>query len=204
MTVNIHGKEYKTVAERVNDAHDKAKGKLSISTDLVSWEDGVVIVKATIDMDGNIFTGHAYEREDSTQINRTSALENCETSAIGRALAAAGFGGTEYASANEVENAVHQQSKPKTLVDEARARKSPAPEKEAKIAANHTPASDKQKGMIWHLAKEKLPKGDDDGRKAYLEGLLKEDSPCPVVADSLSALTVKQASALIDYLGTVV
>jgi hypothetical protein len=39
-------------------------------------------------------------------------LENCETSAIGRALALAGFGGTEFASANEVQNAIHQQDKP--------------------------------------------------------------------------------------------
>jgi len=37
-------------------------------------------------------------------------LENCETSAIGRALAAAGYGGEEYASANEVQNAIQQQN----------------------------------------------------------------------------------------------
>ena len=204
MTVNIHGKEYKTVAERVNDAHDKTKGKLSISTDLVSWEDGVVIVKATIDIDGNIFTGHAYEREDSTQINRTSALENCETSAIGRALAAAGFGGTEYASANEVENAIHQQDKPRNLVDEARAAGSQTPERVARVKRQHSPATEKQKGLIWHLSAEKLPDGDDEGRKAYLNGLLKEDSPCPVVAESLSKLTMDQASAMIEYLQSVV
>ena len=42
---------------------------------------------------------------------RSSALENAETSAIGRALAAAGWGGTEFASANEVQNAIHQQNK---------------------------------------------------------------------------------------------
>lgn len=112
MPVNIHGKEYKTVAERIGELNDL---NYSLNTELVSWEKNVVIMKATLtitgdDGDVNTYTGHAYEHEGSSQINKTSALENCETSAIGRALAAAGFGGTEYASANEVENAIHQQT----------------------------------------------------------------------------------------------
>ena len=111
MPVLIHGKEYRTVAERVADIHNVNKNKgLSIETDLVSLNDGVVIFKATITTPSGIFNGYAYEREGSSQINKTSALENCETSSIGRALAAAGFGGTEYASANEVQNAINQQS----------------------------------------------------------------------------------------------
>jgi hypothetical protein len=110
MPVKIHGKEYKTVAERVADIHTIHKDKpLSIETDLVSWNDGVVIFKATVTTGAGIFTGYAYEREGASQINKTSALENCETSSIGRALAAAGYGGTEYASANEVQNAIKQQ-----------------------------------------------------------------------------------------------
>jgi hypothetical protein len=69
------------------------------------------VMKAAVSFEGEITagTGYAEEKRGSTQINKTSALENCETSAIGRALAAAGFGGTEYASANEVQNAIHQQ-----------------------------------------------------------------------------------------------
>ena len=110
MPINIHGKSYKTVAERVNEIHETEKG-FSIETELISWVDGVVIMKATITKEnGTRFTGFAYENEKSGQINRTSALENCETSAIGRALAAAGYGGSEYASANEVQNAIHQQN----------------------------------------------------------------------------------------------
>ncbi len=47
-------------------------------------------------------------------------MENCETSAIGRALACLGIGGTEFASANEVVNAIYQQSNPvKEMVTEA-------------------------------------------------------------------------------------
>ena len=125
MSVKIHRKEYKTVAERVNDIHANQEN-LSITTELVSWEGGIVIMKATVTIlkadnpdSPNVFTGHAYEKEGSTQINKTSALENCETSAIGRALAAAGYGGTEYASANEVENAIHQQkAKPEKSLQE--------------------------------------------------------------------------------------
>ena len=57
------------------------------------------------------FTGHAYEVQGAGFINKTSHVENAETSAIGRALASAGYiGGTEFASAEEVANAVKQQA----------------------------------------------------------------------------------------------
>ena len=50
-------------------------------------------------------------------INKTSALENAETSAVGRALAFLGFAGTEIASADEVANAIKQQNfKPDNVV----------------------------------------------------------------------------------------
>ncbi|QDP52017.1 MAG: hypothetical protein Unbinned2514contig1001_7 [Prokaryotic dsDNA virus sp.] len=124
MPVKIHGKEYMTVAERIALLHKNEKRPFSILTELVSWENGVVIMKATLiinvlnpegdDSDMRMrFNGYAYERESTSQINKTSALENCETSAIGRCLAAAGYGGSEYASANEVENAIHHQKDPK-------------------------------------------------------------------------------------------
>ena len=115
MTIKIHGKEYKTVAERVNEIHAKDLEALSIMTELVSWDNSVVVFKATISTPQGIFTGHAYEHEGSSQINKTSALENCETSAIGRALASAGYAGSEFASANEVKNAIHQQSETQAM-----------------------------------------------------------------------------------------
>jgi len=109
--VTIHGKTYLTVAYRVNEFRQKHED-WGILTELVSADDSVVIMKASIcTPEGQIIgTGYAEENRASSQINRTSALENCETSAIGRALAACGYGGTEYASANEVENAIHQQT----------------------------------------------------------------------------------------------
>ena len=114
MTIKIHGKEYKTVAERVNEVHEAQTDKpLSIETEIVTYEGGLVVFKAIVTTDEGIFTGHAYEIETSRGINSTSALENCETSAVGRALAFAGYAGSEIASANEVQNAIQKQSAPK-------------------------------------------------------------------------------------------
>ena len=109
--VNIHGKEYKTVAKRVDEFRSAHKTDLAIITSLVDRDENTVVMKAEIiDKDGRtIATGYAEEHRTASQINRTSALENCETSAIGRALANFGLGGGEYASADEVANAINQQ-----------------------------------------------------------------------------------------------
>lgn len=56
------------------------------------------------------YIGHAAERDNTGFVNKTSALENCETSAVGRALAFAGFGGDfAIASKEEVDNAKAKQ-----------------------------------------------------------------------------------------------
>lgn len=112
--VNIHGKEYKTVAKRVDEFRKEYKTNYAIITELVSRDDDSVVMVARIigDDDKVIATGYAEEKRSASQINRTSALENCETSAIGRALANFGLGGGEYASADEVANAIAQQNDP--------------------------------------------------------------------------------------------
>ena len=114
--VNIHGKDYKTVAKRVDEFRSEHKTELSIITSLVDRDENTVVMKAEIiDKDGRtIATGYAEEHRTASQINRTSALENCETSAIGRALANFGLGGGEYASADEVANAISQQKEKAT------------------------------------------------------------------------------------------
>ena len=110
MPVNIHGKEYFTVAERVSAFRAKHPD-LSIETEIVRWEGDDVVVKASISDNGKLLaTGLAHEVRGSTNINKTSHVENCETSSLGRALAAFGLGGTEYASADEVANAISQQN----------------------------------------------------------------------------------------------
>lgn len=115
--VNIHGKEYKTVAKRVSEFREEHKQELGIVTSIIDANDKMVIVKAEIvNKDGFVIaTGFAEENRQASQINRTSALENCETSAIGRALANFGLGGSEYASADEVAQAIAQQeARPRT------------------------------------------------------------------------------------------
>lgn len=107
--IDIRGKQYQTVALRVQ-LFREAHPEKSLTTDMIVRDEECVVMRATIaDETGRVLaTGHSEEYRKSSQINRTSALENAETSAIGRALAAFGFGGTEFATANEVQNAIHQ------------------------------------------------------------------------------------------------
>lgn len=111
--VNIRGKEYQTVALRVQKFRE-AHPSWSLTSEVLFRDADCVVMKSIIaDETGRILaTGHAEEYRKSSQINGTSALENAETSAHGRSLAALGIGGTEFASANEVQNAIHQQEKP--------------------------------------------------------------------------------------------
>ena len=56
--------------------------------------------------DINIYSGHGFEVIGSTEINSTNALENAETSAVGRACGNAGIGLTDnFASADEMNGA---------------------------------------------------------------------------------------------------
>lgn len=115
--VNIHGKEYATVAFRLQQF--RAKYPLgSIITTLVSDGEGVIVMRTDVyinttpDTTLPIATGWAEEVRGSSNINKTSALENCETSAVGRALGFAGFGSAEQiASADEVTVAIARQKK---------------------------------------------------------------------------------------------
>jgi len=113
MPIKIHGKSYKTVAERVNEFRSlEDYVGWSISTKIVSWDRPDVVIKAIIKNAAEqvVATGLAHEVEGSTNINKTSFIENCETSAVGRALAALGLAGTEYASGDEVSTAVINQA----------------------------------------------------------------------------------------------
>ena len=111
MPVNIHGKQYKTVAERVSEFRSVYKLEYAIRTEVIDAGQNVQMKASIVDKEGfEVATGFAEEVRGSTNINKTSALENCETSAIGRALAAFGLGGTEYATANEVTDAIIQQN----------------------------------------------------------------------------------------------
>lgn len=117
-TKPIKGKDYAEVNERIT-AFRKLFPEGFITTNVISHENGLIVMGASCGFyteDGSMHilgTGTAYEKAGSSQINNTSYIENCETSAVGRALGMAGFGlVASIATAEEVANAIYQQNNP--------------------------------------------------------------------------------------------
>ena len=111
-TISIHGKEYATVALRIAVARRVLGTSLNITTEIISIDKDTVVVKATGTIDGKVVaTGHAEEKRTASRINQTSALENAETSAIGRMCSFLGLTNDTIASAEEVSAAIEQQDK---------------------------------------------------------------------------------------------
>ena len=111
-TISIHGKSYATVALRVAIARRVLGTALDVVTKIVSIDKETVVMQADIFIDGkHVSTGHAEENRKASRINTTSALENAETSAVGRALAFCAFISDGIASAEEVTAAIEQQDK---------------------------------------------------------------------------------------------
>ena len=149
--VNIRGKEYQTVALRVFNFRESYP-QYSLVTEVLHRDVDCVVMKATISNDAGrvVATGHAEEYRKSSEINKTSALENAETSAIGRALAALGIGGTEFASADEVARAISGE-------------KGEARETERDPFASFTPHAAKTIRAVAASAIEHFSQGDEIG-----------------------------------------
>ena len=116
-TTDIKGKEYAEVNQRVK-AFRFVYPKGKIETKIISLDGEIgnrtVLMRCEVydDLGNLLSTGYAEEKESSTFINKTSFIENCETSAIGRALGQSGFGiDVSIASYEEVENAIANQGK---------------------------------------------------------------------------------------------
>tara|TARA_X000001382_G_scaffold114983_1_gene93531 strand:- start:11 stop:610 length:600 start_codon:yes stop_codon:yes gene_type:complete len=110
--ISIHGKEYATVPHRVAVVRRNLGAKLQIHTEIISIDKDTVVMKASGVIGGNVIaTGHAEEKRSASRINQTSALENCETSAVGRMLAFVGITNDSIASAEEVSSAIEQSDK---------------------------------------------------------------------------------------------
>ena len=106
-TVNISGKQYVEVSERLKHFRSNYPG-YSLLSEVVDINDTTITIKATIldDKQNPMASGIAQEVKGSSFINKTSYVENCETSAWGRALANFGIGiDAAVASYNEVANA---------------------------------------------------------------------------------------------------
>lgn len=115
-TGKIEVKEYVEVNQRIK-AFRALYPQGFIETGILSNHEGVCVIRAVAGYYGDdgvkfvLGTGTAYEKENSTFINQSSYIENCETSAVGRALGMAGLGiDTSIASAEEVANAILNQS----------------------------------------------------------------------------------------------
>ena len=169
-TTDIKGKDYAEVNQRIK-AFRMVYPNGAIETEMLSNENGICIFKATIrNEDGDVIaTGTAYEKENSTFINKTSYIENCETSAVGRALGMCGFGiDTSVASAEEVLNAMQNQNTTNKQKDTTK----------------------KQEVMITEQQKEKI-------KELYTTEEIKEYLQDVVEKKKLSDLTLVEASDFI-------
>lgn len=119
MPVNIFGKSYKTVAERVLEAHSD-KSLEGVNTEVITHIP--VVIKATIIIKGKTYTGiSSVDLTTNKAIEKNNPYEVAETSAVGRALAFAGYGGVDtLASADEMikAGATQQESTPTPDADE--------------------------------------------------------------------------------------
>lgn len=122
-SIDLKGKAYVQVNERVKGFREICPNG-RIETEIVDLTDGVVTMKTYIyDEEGKLLsTGYAQEKEVSSFVNKTSYIENCETSAVGRALGWCGIGvDGSMASAEEVANAIINQNKSKDQKEVAKA-----------------------------------------------------------------------------------
>ena len=115
-TINIKGKEYSTVDSRVEFFREKYQG-WSIETEfpVLNLDKGVCVCKAVVkDENGKIIAdgyAHEWQSKPGSMVNKTSYIENAQTSAVGRALGFVGIGinGMGIATAEEVQIAIEHQ-----------------------------------------------------------------------------------------------
>lgn len=169
--IPVKGKNYAMVPARVQAFRMMCPDGY-IGTEIVDMHDGVVTMQATVkDENGKVLaTGFAQEKETSSYINKTSYIENCETSAVGRALGMLGLGSDEQmASAEELCNAITQQTeqKPKGQIDE-----------DAKFAAQAFAtinkvykSPEKLRSIAEHYGKEKVTDLSVDDLRDFMSSL---------------------------------
>ena len=175
-TTNIKGKQYVEVNERIKFFRQETQYKnWGIVTDFPVLDSEQAMCRCSIVTPEGVVVaqGHAHEERSASNINKTSYVENCETSAIGRALAMLGIGiDTSVASANEVEDAIAKQQ---ALVDNPQVQKL-----SKKLDAPVENIMDKAVGYI---------KTQTDKRKAY-DAVIKKHG---------SQLTDKQKEGLMKF-----
>lgn len=181
-------KMYLEVKHRITILRRHYAIALGIDTTLLEANDKYVRVQAKIaDPDGRVIaSGMAEEIRGKGLVNQTSALENAETSAVGRALASLGLHGGEYASANEMDAVVRKteiqkQETPKPMPDD------PIPEPFLQTKTSNGSAAEFHPSSNWDawidIAKADIEKFSSSGdtmswfekNKEYLKDLEKEN-----------------------------
>ena len=162
--------DYEPVASRL-DRFLKAHPDARVITELVHYLSDIAVFKAELWLDGEIIaTGWAEEIRGQGNVNKTSHLENCETGAVGRALANAGLSGSDFTkrpSREEMGKVVRMQG-------------------DTQITENNNLASDKQLNMIRAVCKSMgrtVPSGIQGWSKreasAYIDTLKSGETPTP-------------------------
>ena len=160
--------DYEPVASRL-DRFLKAHPDARVITDLVHYLSDVAVFKAELWLDGEIIaTGWAEEIRGQGNVNKTSHLENCETGAVGRALANAGLSGSDYTKRPSREE-MQKVKRGDTVVTES-----------------SNLASDKQQNMIRAVCKSmgKVPPANLQAMtkreaSAYIDTLKSGETPAP-------------------------
>ena len=150
------GKKYTEVFVRVEEFRKAFGTELGIQTEILKDEGGIVQVKANIiDKSNNAIPGSglAEEVRGSSNVNKTSALENCETSAIGRALASLGLHGGQYASANEIDRA---EAKSEIIEEKKKEPQQPEPQPEPEAPKEAAPGEDRAIEFATELSRKMI------------------------------------------------
>lgn len=165
-TTNIRGKQYVEVNERIKFFRQEDQYKnWGINTEFSVFSSDECMCRCYITNENGdiVAVGHAHEEKAGSNINKTSYVENCETSAVGRALAMLGIGiDASIASANEVEEAIAKQESPPPAAKAAAPKAKAAPAKKAVAKkVEEEPVDDIMDKAVNYI------KGQSDKRKAF-------------------------------------
>jgi len=159
--MGIHGKDYTMVAQRVEAFRKFAGTDWSITSEILEDNGNRVLMRATItDRNGFIVSDGLAEEIRGHGVNKTSAIENAQTSAWGRALAALGLHGGKMASVDEITIAKNKEK----IIDEEQAHddavraernegSSETSERDLEILAERIKEKIKDAKQTWQLKK---------------------------------------------------